>query len=74
MLCAGAACLSDAHTRGTPALLTHLQPTNSQDTLPEMGKKIASKANRASVAERFPDPAVHQSVAGDLALIACSDQ
>ena len=49
-------------------LLTHVQHTNSQDHLPEMGKKIAYKANRDGVAERFPDPAVQQSIAVDLAL------
>src|SRR5262245_36048081 len=39
-----------------------------------MGKKIAYKANREGVAERFPDPAVHKSVAIDLALIDFYDQ
>src|SRR5262245_46642191 len=34
-------------------LLTHVQQTNSQYHLPEIGKKIAYKANRAGVAERF---------------------
>ena len=57
--------------RTRAALLTHLQPTHRQDTLPELGKQSASKANRASVAERFPAPAVPNSVAVDLALIAC---
>jgi hypothetical protein len=37
--------------------------------LPEIGKKIASRANRTGVAERFPDPAVQKSIAVDLALI-----
>jgi hypothetical protein len=32
----------------------------------EIGKKIASKANRDGVAERFPDPAVQKSVAVDV--------
>jgi transposase len=39
-----------------------------------IGKKIASKANRAGVAERFPDPAVQKSIEGDLALIDYYDQ
>src|SRR5262245_60914474 len=39
-----------------------------------IGKKIAYKANRTGVAERFPDPAVHKSVAVDLALIDYDDQ
>ena len=37
--------------------------------MPEIGKKIASRANRTGVAERFPDPAVQKSIAVDLALI-----
>src|SRR2546428_6918222 len=36
-------------------LLAHLHKTNSQYNLPEIGKKIADKANRDGVAERFPD-------------------
>src|SRR5215467_6620689 len=55
-------------------LLTHIQQTNSQYNLPELGKKIAYKANRDGVAERFPDPAVHKSVEVDLALIDFYDQ
>ena len=50
-------------------LLTHVQQTHSQYNLPEIGKKIASKANRAGVAERLADPAVQKSVEVDLALI-----
>jgi transposase len=34
-------------------LLTHIQNTNSQYNLPEIGKKIAYKANRDGVAERL---------------------
>jgi transposase len=55
-------------------LLTHIQQTNSQYNLPEIGKKIAYKANRDGVAERFPDPAVQQSIAVDLARIGHYDQ
>ena len=55
-------------------LLTHIQQTNSQYNLPEIGKKIAYKANRAGVAERFPDPAVQKSIEVDLALIDHYDQ
>jgi transposase len=55
-------------------LLTHIQQTNSQYTLPEIGKKIAYKANRDGVAERFPDPAVQKSIEVDLALIGHYDQ
>jgi transposase len=55
-------------------LLTHIQQTNSQYTLPEIGKKIAYKANRDGVAERFPDPAGQKSIEVDLALIGHYDQ
>src|SRR5947207_2511605 len=55
-------------------LLAHIQQTNSQSHLPEIGKQIADKANRDGVAERFPDPAVQKSMAVDLALIGHDDQ
>jgi transposase len=54
-------------------LLTHIHNTNSQYNLPEIGQKIASKANRAGVAERVADPAVHKSIEVDLALIGHYD-
>ena len=38
-----------------------------------MGKKLADKANRDGVAERFPDPAVPKSMAMDLALLGSYD-
>jgi len=60
--------------RQRAALLTHVQQTNSQDNLPEIGKKIAYKANREGVAERFPDPAVQKSIAVDLALLGYYDR
>src|SRR5439155_21682403 len=55
-------------------LLAHIQHTHSQSTRPEMGQKIASKANRDGVAERFPEPAVQKSIEVDLALIDHYDQ
>jgi transposase len=55
-------------------LLAHVQNTNSQYNLPEIGKKIAYKANRDGVAERFPDPAVQKSLEVDLALIDYYDR
>jgi len=55
-------------------LLAHVQNTTSQYNLPEIGKKIAYKANRAGVAERFVDPAVQKSIAVDLALIDYLDK
>ena len=56
-----------ARQRG--ALLAHVHNTNSQYHLPAIGTKIAYKANRDGVAERFADPAVQKSIAVDLALI-----
>jgi transposase len=55
-------------------LLAHVQNTNSQYNLPEIGKKLAYKANRQGVAERFADPAVQKSIEVDLALIDHYDQ
>jgi transposase len=55
-------------------LLAHVQNTNSQYNLPEIGKKIAYKANREGVAERFTDPAVQKTIEVDLALITYYDQ
>jgi transposase len=60
--------------RPRAALLTHVQHTNSQYNLPEIGKKLAYKANREGVAERFPDPAVQQSIEVDLALLNSYDR
>jgi transposase len=59
--------------RNRAELSTHVQQTNSQYNLPEIGKKIAYKANRDGVAERFPDPAVQKSIEVDLALIGHYD-
>src|SRR3989442_8871290 len=55
-------------------LLAHVQNTNSQYNLPAIGKKIAYKANRDGVAERFADPAVQKSIAIELALITYYDE
>jgi transposase len=50
-------------------LLAHLQHTNSQYQLPELGKKLADKATREGVEEPFPDPRVRKTLAVDLSLI-----
>lgn len=55
-------------------LLGHIQQTNRQYNLPDIGTKIAYKANRDGVAERFAEPAVQKSIAVDLALIGHYDQ
>jgi transposase len=60
-------------TRKRAELLAQIQTTNSQYNVPEIGKQLADKANRDGVAERFPDPAVQQSLAVDLALLGAYD-
>jgi transposase len=60
-------------TRKRAELLAHIQNTNSQYNLPAIGKKLAYKANRAGVAEHFPDPAVRKSMEVDLALLGYYD-
>lgn len=54
-------------------LLAHIQNTTSQDNLPEIGQKLAYKANRTGVAEGCPELAVQQSIEVDLALIDTYD-
>jgi transposase len=61
-------------TRKRAELLTHVQNTNSQYNLPAIGKKMAYKANRDGVAERFPDPTVQKSIDVDLTLIGHYDE
>jgi transposase len=60
-------------TRKRAGLLAHIQNTNSQYNLPEIGKKLAYKANRDGVAERFPDPAVQKSMEVGLTLLGYYD-
>jgi transposase len=60
-------------TRKRAELLAHIQNTNSQYNLPEIGKKLAYKANHTGVAERFPEPAVQKSMEVDLVLIGHDD-
>src|SRR5262245_52635724 len=50
-------------------LLAHIHNTNSQYHLPEIGKKLAYKANRAGVEDQFPDPSVRKTMAVDVSLI-----
>jgi transposase len=60
--------------RKRSALLSPVQNTNAPYNLPESGKKVAYKANREGVAERFHDPAVHKTIEVDLALITCDEK
>ena len=51
-----------------------MQNTNSQYHLPEIGKRLANKANREGVAAHFPDPSVRKSIEVDVALSDHYDQ
>jgi transposase len=55
-------------------LLAHIPNTNSHYNLPEIGKRLANKSNRADVAEHFPDPSVRKAIAVDVSLIDHYDQ
>ena len=55
-------------------LLAHIHNTNSQYNLPEIGKRLANKANREDVADHFPDPRVRKAIEVDVALIDHYDQ
>jgi hypothetical protein len=60
--------------RQRAALLTHVQQSNSQSNLPDIGTKLAYKANREEGAERFPDPAGPQRIKVDLAWLTSYDR
>ncbi len=55
-------------------LLAHIENTNSQYNLPPFGKKLAYKANRVGIADRFEDAAVQKTVTVDLNLIDYYDK
>jgi transposase len=55
-------------------LLAHVQNTNRQYNVPDIGKKVAYQANREGVAERFEQAAVQKTVEVDLALITYYDE
>jgi hypothetical protein len=55
-------------------LFAHIQNTTSQDHLPEIGKRLANKANRADVAEHFPDPSGRKTIEVDVSRIDHYDQ
>jgi transposase len=55
-------------------LLAHIQNTTSQYNLPEIGKKLAYKANREGVEDPFPDPRVRKTIEVDVSLIDHYDQ
>ena len=49
-------------------LLAHIHNTNSQYNLPEIGKRLAYKANREDVAAHFPDPRVRKTIEVEVSL------
>jgi len=55
-------------------LLAHIQNTNSQYNLPEIGKKLAYRANREGVEDHFPEPSVRKTIEVDVSLIDHYDQ
>ena len=55
-------------------LLSHIQNTNHQYNLPEIGKNISRRHNRVGIAERFLDESVRKSIELDLSLINHYDE
>jgi hypothetical protein len=51
-----------------------VQTANSHYNLPDSGQKIAYKASREGVADRFPELAVQKNIEVDLALIPSDDE
>jgi transposase len=60
-------------TRKRAELIAHIENTLHQYNLPPLDKKIAYKANREGVAERFPDPSVQKSIQLDLDMLDSYD-
>ncbi len=60
--------------RERAGLLTHIQQTNHQYNLPNIGKTLKYKRNREDVAERFEDESAQKTVAVDLELIGDYDR
>jgi transposase len=54
------------------SLITHIQVTNQQYNLPELGK-ISKPKNREGIIERFQDPAVRASIEADISVIDILD-
>jgi transposase len=55
-------------------LLAHIQNTNSQYNLPEIGKKLVYKAHREGVEDHFPDPSARKTLAVEVSLSNPYDQ
>ena len=55
-------------------LLAHIQNTNTQYNLPEIGKNLTHRCHRKNLAERFADPAAKMMIETDLAIIGFYDR
>ena len=60
--------------RKRAALFAHIHNTKSQYNLPEIGKRLATTANREDVAAHFPDPSVRKTLAVAVSLLDHYDQ
>jgi transposase len=54
------------------SLINHIQLTNLQYNLPELGK-ISNPENREGIVERFEDPSVRETIAADMSVIETLD-
>jgi len=54
------------------ALINHIQVTNLQYNLPELGR-ISNPDNREGIIERFEDPSVRETIAADMSVIEVLD-
>ena len=50
-------------------LLAHIQNTRSQYNLPAFEKRIRPAANRADLADHFPEPMVRESIEADIQML-----
>ena len=55
-------------------LFAHIHNPKRQYHLPEIGKRLANKANREDVAEHFPDASVHKAIEVDVSRIDHDEQ
>jgi transposase len=60
--------------RNRAELLAHIPNTNSQYTLPAIGKRLANTSHREDVADHFPDPSVHKAIEIEVSLSDHYDQ
>jgi transposase len=61
-------------TRRCGELIAHIQNTNTQYNLPQLGKRLTRRHNHEGVAERFEDPEVRKSVEVNLEIVSAMEQ